>query len=139
MSSGTSSTPSRRSRPSSKMCSGTTRIAHFSSRSAGRRDDASVTTTTAMALPAWFLVAYPGFGQRLEHQLRDRLVSLEIPVDAVGIATPTHNVFGHSGFEIHQRNIVFLRPVRDRGRGPRTAMVSLAVRLSDVHRRQRRH
>src|SRR6516165_4499403 len=122
MSSGISSTPSRRSRPSSKMCSGTTRIAHFSSRSAGSRDDASVTTTTAMALPAWLLVGYPGFGQRLEHQLRDRLVGFEIPMDAVGIATPTHNVFGHSGFEIHQRDIVFLRPFRDRGHGSGAAM-----------------
>src|SRR6516165_1154527 len=135
MSSGMSSTPSRRSWPSSKMCNGTTRIDHFSSKSTGRRDDASVTTTTAMVLPAWFLVRHPGLGQRLEHQLRDRLVGFEIPVNAVGIATPAHNLCGHSRFEVDQWNIVALSPFRDRGHGPRAPMVRLAVRLGDVHRR----
>src|SRR5437588_11286729 len=104
MSSGMSSTPSRRSRPSSKMCNGTTRITHFSSRSAGSRDDASVTTTTGMPLPARFLVGHFGFLQGLreglEHQLRDRLVGFEVPMDAVGVGASTHDLFGHGGFEI---------------------------------------
>src|ERR1700739_762919 len=121
------------------MCSGTTRIDHFSSNSAGRRDDVSVTTTTDMVLLARVLGRYPGFGQRLEHQLRDRLVGLEIPVNPVGVAASTHNVFGHSGFEIYQGNIMALRPFGNRRSGPRATVVGLAVCLSDVHRRQRRH
>ena len=65
-----------------------------------------------MAQPRGFSVGYAGLGQRLEHQFRDRLVGLEIPVDAVGIAPPTHHLFGHSGFVINQREHRGVAPTR---------------------------
>ncbi len=49
ISAGTSSTPSRRSRPSTRMCSGTWRMLHRSRSSSHSRADESVTTFTAMA------------------------------------------------------------------------------------------
>ena len=62
----------------------------------------------------------------------------EVPVDAVGITPTAHDVFGDSGFQVDQRYVMLLRPFGDRLDGARSAAVRLAVRLGDVHRRQRR-
>ena len=105
------------------MCNGTWRIPHRSRSSGSSREDESVTTTTAMvrADP----LGHPGLLQPLEHQFGDRLMGLEVPVDAVGITSAAHDLFGDGGFQIDQRNVVLLRPFGDRLDGARPAWCAL--------------
>lgn len=143
------------------MRSRTKHIAHFSHIASVKNNDASVTITTvtgaahphrfvsckrevpllnrlqreSYSLAEGFLVWHPGFGQRLDHQFRNSLVCLEIPMNAVRITMSAYNVLGNSCFEIHQGNSMALRPFRDCRHGPRSAVVSLVVSLGDVHRR----
>ena len=72
-----------------------------------------MTTTTGMNSAARILVGDTGFGQRLEHQFRDRLMSFEVPVDPVGVAPAADNVFADSGFQVDQRDVVLLSPMGD--------------------------
>ena len=97
--------------------------------------DESVTTMTAMAQPPRLPVVTPGLGEPLQHQFGDRLVRLEVPVDAVGIAATAHHLVGDSGFQIHERNVVLPRPFGDRGDGASRQRCDLAVGVGDVHRR----
>ena len=52
------------------------------------------------------------FGERLEHQLGDGLVGLEVPVDAVGVAAAAHDLFADGGLQIDERDVVLAPPMR---------------------------
>src|SRR5882757_9279123 len=115
MSYGTSSTPSRRSTPSTRTCSGTCRMSNCLSSSGPKRDDESVTTTTGM-LPR-ILLLHTRFSERFEHQLGDRLVCLEVPVDAVRVAPPGHHLLFDRRLEVDKRYVMLPGPCGDRPDG----------------------
>ena len=81
-----SSTPSRRSVPSTRMCRGTTSIPCARASSAGSRADESVTTTTAIPQPPGLWAVTPASASALSIELGDGLVRGEVPVDAVRVA-----------------------------------------------------
>jgi hypothetical protein len=74
-----------------------------------------------------------GFLQALQHKFGYGLMRLEVPMDAVRIASAAHDVLGDSGLQVDERNAVLLRPFGDRLDGARPAVVCLAVGFRDVH------